>query len=146
MNECGRLPYTRYDGVYHTPLGRCSMHDISTAGAVGIMLVPKRSALKTCCRDFSEDVGIVRYCYLLGFQAIELGKPPQGGVMHTVVPGKHLLTIHFGHSSFVWPMLLFSFSVSQGVKTRFAVGFSCRHGAGQKRGFLLGKSVDILYE
>ena len=73
--------------MYHTPLGRCSMHDISTAGAVGIMLVPKRSALKTCCRDFSEDVGIVRYCYLLGFQAIELGKPPQGGVIYTVVHG-----------------------------------------------------------
>ena len=89
---------------------------------------------------------IVRYWHPLGCRAIELGKPPQGGVMHTVVPGKHLLTIHFGHSSFVWPMLLFSFSVSQGVKTRFAVGFSCRHGAGQKRGFLLGKSVDILYE
>ena len=38
---------------YHTPLPRCSMVDIST---VGIVSVPKRSALKTSRRELSEDV------------------------------------------------------------------------------------------
>ena len=46
-----------YDGVYHTPLGRFSMVDISTVlivgivGIVGIVPVPKTSALERCRRE-----------------------------------------------------------------------------------------------
>ena len=43
----------RRDGVYRTPLGRFSMLDIST---VGIVSVPKRSALEASRRELSEDV------------------------------------------------------------------------------------------
>ena len=41
-------------GVFHTSLDRFSMLDISTA--VGIVPVPKRSALETFWRELSEDV------------------------------------------------------------------------------------------
>ena len=40
-------------GVYHTPLGRFSMVDIST---VRIVSVSKRSAAETSRRELSEDV------------------------------------------------------------------------------------------
>ena len=77
-----------YDGVYHPPLGRFSMVDIST---VGIVSVPKRSALKSSRRELSEYVSfgigsvLVRYWHPLGCRAVEFGKPPQRCVMYTVV-------------------------------------------------------------
>ena len=57
------------------------MLDVSTA--VAIVLVPKEvSALGTPRRELSEDVRIVRYFgTLLVVEQIELGKPPQGGVV-----------------------------------------------------------------
>ena len=42
-----------YDGEYHTPLGRFSMVDISM---VGIVSVPKQSALKTSRLELSKDI------------------------------------------------------------------------------------------
>ena len=45
-------PTTVYDGVYHTPLGRFSMLDISTFGVVPV----PRSALAISRRELSEGV------------------------------------------------------------------------------------------
>ena len=67
-NEC-----TVLDGVYHTPMGRPSMVDISTLGMVS---VPKKLSLGTSRRELSEDVRIVRYWHPRGCRAIELEKPP----------------------------------------------------------------------
>ena len=57
------------------------MLDIST---VGILWVPQRSALEPSRRELSEDVSF-GIGTPLGFRAIERGKPPQGGVVYTVV-------------------------------------------------------------
>ena len=45
---------TVHEGVYHTPLGRLSMLDISAAA--GIVRVPKRSASETSRRELSEEI------------------------------------------------------------------------------------------
>ena len=59
------------------------MLDTSTAGIVS---VPKGSALATSRRELSEGVSF-GIGTLLGSGAIELGIPPQGVVMYTVVHG-----------------------------------------------------------
>ena len=71
-----------YDGVHHTPLGRCFharyLHSSWTsAGAknVGVGNISPRAFRRR----------IVRYWNPLGCRAIDLGKPPQGGVIHTVL-------------------------------------------------------------
>ena len=70
----GSVPYTTAS-IYHTPLGRFSMLDISTA--VGIVSVPKEIGVGNISpRAFRRR--IVRYWHPLGCRAIELGKPPQG--------------------------------------------------------------------
>ena len=72
-----------YDGFYHTPLGRISTVDISTA--VGIVPVPKEVGIRNVSpRAFRKR--IVRYWLPLGCRAIELETPLQGGVIHNVVP------------------------------------------------------------
>ena len=55
------------------------------------MSVPKRSALETSRWKLSER-RTVRCWHPLGCRAIELGKPPHGGVIYTVVDG----TLVFG--------------------------------------------------
>ena len=86
----GFIPKGLY--VHHTALGRFSVVDISTA--VGIVPpVPKKKGLcwkNLAERKLSDHVYIVRYWHYwhpLGCRAIELGKPPQGGVTHTVLYG-----------------------------------------------------------
>ena len=68
-------------GVHHTPLGRFSMLDIST---VGIVSVPKRSALETSRRELAEDVRIVWYFrILLVVEQSSVENAPTGGVRYT---------------------------------------------------------------
>ena len=59
------------------PWVRFSMDGISAAGLVPM---PKRSALKKCRRELSEDVSFGNDCTLFGCRAIELGNrpPPKG--------------------------------------------------------------------
>ena len=45
---------TVYDGIYHAPLGRFSVLDMSRV--VGIVSVPKKQALERSRRELSEDV------------------------------------------------------------------------------------------
>ena len=52
--------------------------------------MPKCSALETSRRELSED-RIVRCWRPLGCRAVELGKPPQEGVIYTVVYGSRRL-------------------------------------------------------
>ena len=68
---------------YYTPLGRFSMLDISPAGKVSM---PKRASVGSILsRAFRRRM--VRYWHRFGCRAIDLGKPPQGGVMYTLVYG-----------------------------------------------------------
>ena len=62
------------------------MVDIST---VGIVSVPKRSALETSCRELSEDVSFgIGTGTLLVVEQSRLEKPPKGRVTYTVVCGR----------------------------------------------------------
>ena len=68
---------------FHTPLGRLSMVDISTA--VEIVPVPKRSALKKSRREFSEDMtlGSATIGSLLVVEQLSLEiRPRRGGYIH----------------------------------------------------------------
>ena len=79
-----RLPHATVCYVYHTPLGRHSMVDISTVsivgivGIVGIVPVPKRLALETSRRQLSEEVSFGMLPTWLSSNRA-LGKLPQGG-------------------------------------------------------------------
>ena len=59
------------------------MVDIST---VGIVPVPKRSALDTSCRELPEHVSFGSCCGPL-LVVVELGRLPHGRVIYTVVCG-----------------------------------------------------------
>ena len=73
------VPYTTV--YYHTPLGRFSMVDIST---VGIVSVPRKSALEASRGELSEDVS-----FSIGtLQVVDqssLESHPRGGMIHTAV-------------------------------------------------------------
>ena len=67
-------------GVRHVPLGRFSTVDIST---VGIVSVPKNVGFGSISpKAFRRRM--VRYWHPLGCRAIELEKPPKGGVIYAV--------------------------------------------------------------
>ena len=72
-----RVPYIPYRilcTVYHTPLGRFSVVDIST---VGIVPVPQRSALETRVRELSQDVSF-GIDTLLDIERTSLENLPEG--------------------------------------------------------------------
>ena len=95
---CELAPFSVYDGVYYIPLGRFSMVDVSTV--VGIVSEPKMVGVRNISsRAFRRH--IVRYWHPLGCRAIGLAKPPQGGVMYTVVYGRRFTIPHL---SLVWSL------------------------------------------
>ena len=64
-------------------MGRFSMPDIST---VGIVPVPKKLAFGIIAESFAKTCHSV---LVPSCRAIDLGEPPQGGVVYTVVNGIH---------------------------------------------------------
>ena len=106
-----------YDGwsVYHTPMGRFPMVDISS---VGIVTVPRRSVLETSRLELSEDASFGIGTLLVVAKSSMENRPSEsrGGVIYTVVYGNHRVDACYytgDRGSFSWSKRFRRTGVSQ---------------------------------
>ena len=97
--------------IYHTRLGRFSMVDVIST--VGIVPVPtKVGAGNISPRAFRRRT--VRYWHPLGCRGIDLGKPPQGGVIYCTQ-----YTVHVAVCSASPLAILFNYALPPQVPKRY---------------------------